>query len=144
MSYNNINPTVILDAVRDTLLNDNTLNGAGYLKTTGKIYTRRAPAGAACPYLVIELKEVFENGIFQFKGEFRVFAYTTLLSNNQISTLGDNLLYKCQELLNDQLLTVTGMTSMPMRTSVIPSFFDPEADDSKARGVLRVILECGY
>jgi hypothetical protein len=143
MSYNNINPIVPLEAIRDTLIADATLAGASYLTSTGRIFTRRAPNSQTCPYLVIESKEIFSNGIFQFSGEIRVFCYTAILLNGQISPLGDLILMRCQELLNDQQIIITGMSTISATTSIVPSFFDPEADESKARGVLRVKLDFG-
>jgi hypothetical protein len=143
MSYNNINPSVPVNALRDVLIADTTLQGSSYLTSSGRIFTRRAPAGQASPFLVIEAKEIFSNGIFQFTGEIRIFCYTALLSNGQIDARGDLILYRCQELLNDQQIAITGMSVVSLTTSVVPSFFDPESDDSKARGVLRVKLDFG-
>jgi hypothetical protein len=144
MSYNNVNPAVPLAAIASVLTSDATLQGASYLNGANKVYSRRAPAAAVCPYLVVEPKEIFTNGIFQFSGEFRVFCYTALLSNGQISAVGDSVLMRCQELLNDQQLIIAAMSTVSVTTSVIPSFFDPEADDSKARGVLRIMFNFGF
>jgi hypothetical protein len=144
MADNNINPTPIVTAIVSLLTNDATLQGVTYLNGTNKVYSRRAPNNAVCNYLVVEPKEVFENGIFQFKGEFRVHSYTALLANGQIDPAGDAIIYRCQELLNDQFLTISGMSTMPLRVSVVPSYFDAEADESKAHGVLRLNVESGY
>ena len=102
MSYNNINPAVPLAAIVSVLTNDSALQGASYLNGTNKVYSKRAPTGAVCPYLVVEPKEIFTNGIFQFTGEFRVFCYTALLANGQISSIGDSVLFRCQELIKDR------------------------------------------
>jgi len=144
MSYNNINPAVPLAAIVSVLTNDSALQGASYLNGTNKVYSKRAPTGAVCPYLVVEPKEIFTNGIFQFTGEFRVFCYTALLANGQISSIGDSVLFRCQELINDQQIAITGMSTVSMTTSIVPSFFDPESDDSKARGVLRIKFDFGF
>jgi hypothetical protein len=140
MSDNNINPTILLEAVRDILINDSILSGASYLNGTGKIFTRRKPNNQTGQYLVIECKDIPSSGIAQFSTEVRVFCYTALLTNGQIISLGDLILFRCQEVLNDQQIVVVGLSTISMMTTIVPSFLD-ETDPSRARGVLRIKID---
>jgi hypothetical protein len=142
MTTNNINPSIPLNAIRDVLLDDLVLQGADYLAGPNRIFARRAPNGQTCPYIVIEAKEIPSSGISQFDTEMRVFGYAKLLANGQIDALGDLILYRCQELLNDRNISVTGMTTISLTTSVVPSFIDPD-DPSRSRGVVRCFLKFG-
>jgi hypothetical protein len=143
MSYNNVDPSVVFEAVRDTLLADMTLNGATCLGSSGRIFTRRAPSSQTSPFLVIECKGIQSAGIGQFFTEVRVYCYTLLLSNGQIDPKGDVILNRCQEVLNDQQIVMEDASVISLTTAIVPSFFDSESDDSKARGVLRVNLTFG-
>lgn len=142
MTTNNINPSIPLNSVRDTLLADAILRGTSYLGGAGRVFARRAPTLQACPFVVVEAKEIPSAGQSQFAGELRLFAYVKILANGQIDAAGDMILYRCQELLNDQNIQITGMSTISLTTSVVPSFIDPD-DPSRSRGVLRCFFNFG-
>jgi hypothetical protein len=142
MSTNNINPSILLNGLRDILDDDAPLQGSLYLTSINRIFTRRAPTTQPVPYLVIECKDVPSDGTAQFITEVRIFCYTKLLANGQIDGRGDLILYRCQELLNDQNIDITGLGMISMTTTPVPSFLDPE-DPQKARAVLRIRVMFG-
>lgn len=144
LTTNNINPTVIVSAIRDALEANSILVGSGYLGGSGKVYSNRKPTSAECPYIVIECKDINYMSQGQFSTEARIFVYTAILANGQISAISNLILYQCQTILNDNSLSITGMSVISMTTAIVPTFFDEEADESKARGVLRVKLDLGY
>lgn len=140
----NFNPTNIIDAVYDTLNSDSTLRGSSYLNGTKKIFKRRAYHYENTRYIVITLDQWIPDSMNNYSGELRIYVYTKILANGQIDEAGDLVLNRSEELLNDQILTLSGGAIRPLMTlGIIPSYFDPISDNSKARGVLRMRVEAG-
>jgi hypothetical protein len=140
---NNLNPDTVIAAVYAALNADATLKGAGYLNNATGIWSTHAPAGASGHHIVIECTPIFPDGFSQFRTEIRIHGYSAALSNGQVDSAANRILYRCQELLNDEKLTISGMTAQyGYEVSVIPAFWDESIQ--KYHGVVRVRVELGY
>ena len=148
----NMNANDIVSGIYSIVNADTTLQGSGYLDGTGKVFVQRVPVNPTPPYLLITLSSIIPNAMQIYTGELRIFCYTALQLNGQINTIGDLILNRCDELLNDQQFTIESsgaglpdVQTQPLYSlGIIPSFFDSSGDDTLARGVCRYRLEFGY
>ena len=138
------NPDNLLSAIATALRNDATLQGSVYLGGTSQVYTSRLPTSATGRLLLVTtggLQQIDS----QWSGEVRVFCYAALLGNQQIDPRANAILDRCEELLSNGTVSVSGMTVQPMASlGTVPSFFDQESDKTKSRGVLRLRVTIGY
>jgi len=141
----NINVNDVLNSVYGAINADNTLKSGDYLESANKVFINRNPAEVKAPYIIITLQSLKPNAMQYYTGELRIFCYTYLLSNSLIDERGNLILSRCEELLNNEILTITGMTVQPLFSlGVVPSFCDPQMDNEKARGLLRLKIELGH
>ena len=140
-----LNPDAVVTPIVVLLRADTTLQAAGYLNGTNKVFSGRLPDAAVLPAVCAQAPTVQMDDGTQWMGEIRLYCYTTLLSNGQVDPKGNTILARCEELLADESVTVSGMTVQNFFSlGIIPSFFDSQTDKSKARGVLRLRATLGY
>jgi hypothetical protein len=139
------NPSLLQDAIYNILNNDATLQQSDYLKSSNKIFRSRAPRTPApvAPYIVEEILELIPDDMGLYKSEIRLHIYLALLSNGQIDvTAGHRIVNRCEILLNNVTPALTEGVAMPLITlGVVPMMYDTQADDSKAKTVLRLEAE---
>jgi len=138
------NVETLMTAVKAPLLADATLSNSSYLNGSNKIFNGKAPRDGNIknPYVVVSLDQWAGETSYGL-GELRVTNYCELLPNGQIDPKGNLILNRCQELLNNAVLTITGSTIQPLLClGVIPHFWDPQ-DLSKSRGLVRFRIEGG-
>jgi hypothetical protein len=142
-----LNPDLILTAIQQKLDADVTLSGGGLLNGSNKIFTRRLPGDYLLPCIVIASPFGFtqRRDASEFVGEVRIYCYTVLASNQQVTTLGNLILTRCAELLSNENIDIDGMSVLSIvNLGIIPTMFDAETDKTKARGILRLEISLGY
>jgi hypothetical protein len=141
-----INPDTVLNAMQAKCIADSVLIGASMLNSANALFTNRLPNDAALPCgLFTTFGFAMDDTGSEYSGEVRLFVYSALSTNGQISALGNSILARCEEILANETLTITNMTVQPIRSlGIIPTMFDAETDKFKARGVLRLRVTCGY
>ncbi len=138
------NPQDIITAAYNLLIADSTIIGSTYLTSSGRIYRNRYPDTVEAPFCLITLDSWIPDDNHFCSGELRVFCFTKLLGNGQIDERGNRILSRCEQLLNNQVLTVSGATAKPLYSlGIVSSFYNSGDDKSKARGVLRLRVEAG-
>jgi len=140
-----LNPDAVMTPIVVLLRADVTLQGADYLNGTNKAFSGRLPNDATLPAVCVQAPTVRMDDGTQWVGEVRLYCYTSLLANGQVDPKGNIILARCEELLSDESVTVSGMTVQNMLSlGIVPSFFDAKTDKTKARGLLRLRVTLGY
>jgi len=136
-----LNPDDVLNGVRTPLAADSTLQGSSYLNSSSlRIFTGRVPRTDAANLLLIELNPPATVSMSQtYDYEVRVHAYCDLLSNGQIPSNCNKIVERCEQILNDRILTVTNANCRPMVSlGIIPAYYDESDTLDKAHAVLRL------
>jgi hypothetical protein len=136
--------SAVLVSARMLLDADVSLNGAGMLGASGRIFTYRAPRDKVQPpYLVVTMLPMGQTDSSTYAGELRVTARVNLLSNGQIQRLCDQLTARVFAVLDNEILTVAGGGALPLKgLGIVPSLVDQIAP-GESFSVARFAIEAG-
>lgn len=134
----------ILTPIFTVLHNDSTLQGSTYLNGTLNVFKSKAPRDLPDHSLLIEDSGITDDDTSQWMGEVRVHIISELLSNGQIDVSRmSRIQSRVQELLVNEILTVSGAVWMPVESRGTIGPFNDRDLGNKARGVQRLWVNVG-
>ena len=136
-----LNPDDVLAGVYAVVNGDAILKGSSYLNTTGlAVYTTRLPRDVGERAILIEANPAATVTMSQtYDFEIRIHSYVDLLPNGQINTVTNKISERCEQLLNDTILSIVNATCRPMVSlAPVPAYYDDEDSVDKGHAILRL------